>query len=140
MALTGADDGGGDDSADSGGDGTSENTGEVSVFSAMEPAEAARLFRGELDASAFGTREVLEFETERWRQHCGVLENFARHLADGTPLLAPGTDGIHGVRLANAIHLSSWLGREVSLDFDEDLFLGELNRRILAEGKYPPRA
>ena len=29
------------------------------------------------------------------------------------PLLAPGSDGINGVRLANAIHLSSWTGKEV---------------------------
>ena len=41
-------------------------------------------------------------------------------------LLAPGSEGIHGVRLANAIHLSSWLGQEVSIeDFDEDRYLAE---------------
>ena len=63
-----------------------------------------------------------------------MLENFARNIIDGTPLLAPGTDGINGVRLANAIHLSSWLGHEVPLDFDEEQYLTELNRRIQAEG------
>ncbi len=68
-----------------------------------------------------------------------MLENFAANILDGTPLLAPGIDGINGVRLANAIHLSSWLGREVPLDFDEDLYLDELNKRIRAEGKFPER-
>ncbi|HBP38346.1 MAG TPA: gfo/Idh/MocA family oxidoreductase, partial [Clostridiales bacterium] len=63
----------------------------------------------------------------------------ARHIIDGTPLLAPGSDGINGVALANAILLSSWLGREVDLPVDEDLYLAELNKRIAAEGKYPVR-
>jgi hypothetical protein len=54
-------------------------------------------------------------------------------------LLAPGSEGVNGVRLANAIHLSSWLGHEVPLDFDEDLYLAELNKRIRSEGKFPER-
>ena len=37
------------------------------------------------------------------------MTNFAAHILDGTPLLAPGSDGINGVNLANAILLSSWL-------------------------------
>ena len=50
----------------------------------------------------------------------------------------PRHEGIHGVRLANAIHLSSWLGQEVSItDFDEDRYLAELNRRIETEGRSP---
>ena len=53
--------------------------------------------------------------------------------------MAPGSDGINGVRLANAIHLSSWNGQEVSLDFDEDEYLAELNNRIREEGKFPER-
>ena len=69
-----------------------------------------------------------------------ILENFAANILDGTPLLAPGSDGINGVRLANAIHLSSWTGSEVGLDFDEDQFLAELNKRIAEEGKFPERS
>ena len=52
----------------------------------------------------------------------------------------PGSDGINGVRLANAIHLSSWTGTEVPLDFDEDEYLAELNKRIADEGKFPERS
>jgi hypothetical protein len=44
------------------------------------------------------------------------------------------------VRLANAIHLSAWTGKEVPLDFDEDEYLAELNKRIEAEGTYPTRS
>jgi hypothetical protein len=69
-----------------------------------------------------------------------VLENFAANILDGTPLIAPGSDGIQGVRLANAIHLSSWTGREVPLDFDEGEYLAELNKRIREEGKFPARS
>ena len=50
-----------------------------------------------------------------------------------------GTDGIRGVALANAMLLSSWLGQEVGLPVDEDLYLAELNKRIAAEGKFPTR-
>jgi hypothetical protein len=49
------------------------------------------------------------------------------------------SDGINGVRLANAIHLSSWTGAEMPLDFDEDAYLDELNKRIRAEGKFAER-
>ena len=72
-------------------------------------------------------------------QHTGVLENFAVNILDGTPLIAPRSNGINGVRLANAIHLSSWTGKAVSLDFDEDEYLAELNKRIREEGKFPVR-
>lgn len=73
-------------------------------------------------------------------QHAGVLENFARHILFGEELIAPGEEGINGVRLANAIHLSSWLDKEVSLsDFDDDLYLELLNGKIKEEGKYETR-
>ncbi len=62
------------------------------------------------------------------------------NVLDGTSLIAPGSDGIHGVRLANAIHLSGWLGQEVPLAFDEDTYLSELNRRIRTEGAFPERS
>ena len=44
--------------------------------------------------------------------------------------MAPATDGIYGLSISNAIHLSSWLERWVDLPIDEDLFLEELNKRI----------
>lgn len=73
-------------------------------------------------------------------QHPSVIENFSANILDGTPLIAPVSDGIHGVRLANAVHLSGWIGEEVSIEhFDEDRYLAELNSRIEAEGKFPTR-
>lgn len=77
--------------------------------------------------------EVIEFDSAWGNQHVEVLRRFSDKIVDGVPLVAPGADGINGVRLANAIHLSSWLGREVETDFDEEVYLAELNKRIKEE-------
>lgn len=112
---------------------------ERDISDSIGPHEVAKLFRGEVKTSDFYTEEVIEFASEWGGQHAGVLQNFAANILDGTPLLAPGSDGINGVRLANAIHLSSWTGKEVPLQFDEDEYLAELNKRILGEGKFDAR-
>ncbi|MDR2023404.1 MAG: Gfo/Idh/MocA family oxidoreductase [Hungatella sp.] len=62
-------------------------------------------------------------------QHVGVLKAFAGKILHGTPLIAEGVEGINGLTLSNAMHLSSWLKQEVEIPFDEDLFLEELNKR-----------
>ncbi|RKR19747.1 Gfo/Idh/MocA family protein [Arthrobacter oryzae] len=113
---------------------------ERELSESLDMSDVLKLFMGQMDTEEFYTTEVLEFESAWGAQHAGVLANFAANILDGTPLLAPGSDGINGVRLANAIHLSSWTGREVGLDFDQDEFLTELNKRIAGEGKFPERA
>jgi hypothetical protein len=112
---------------------------ERELSDSMGMDDVRKLFMGELDPTTMYTQEIIEFDSPWGAQHAGVLENFAANILDGTPLLAPGSDGINGVRLANAIHLSSWTGEEVPLDFDEDRYLAELNQRIRAEGKFPER-
>ena len=73
---------------------------------------------------------------DQWgTQHVNVMKNFTKSILEGTPLLAPGTEGIKGVTIANAMHLSSWLGKDIELPFDEDLFLAELNKKIEEEAK-----
>jgi predicted dehydrogenase len=62
-------------------------------------------------------------------QHVGVLKAFAARILRGEPLVAEGKEGIHGLTLSNAMHLSSWLEKTVTIPFDEDLFLEELNKR-----------
>src|SRR5215211_1779776 len=98
-----------------------------------------RLLGGQENTDAYYTSEVLEFESTSGEGHTRVLENFAANILTGEPLIAPGAEGINGVRLANAIYLSSWKGAEVSLDFDDDEYLSELNGRIAEEGKFPTR-
>ena len=112
---------------------------EVELSKGMGMEDVMKLFTGQVDTAEFYSTEVIEFDNVWGAQHAGVLENFAANILDGTPLIAPGSDGIHGVRLANAIHLSSWTGREVPLDFDEGEYLAELNKRIRQEGKFPER-
>lgn len=98
------------------------------------------LFMGNLDVSELWETETFTEESAWGEQHGGVLRNFAAHILDNEPLLAPGTEGINGVRLANAIHLSDWLDKEVTLDdFDDALYLDELNKRIAEEGKFDQR-
>ncbi len=55
-------------------------------------------------------------------QHPAVLNAFAAHILRGEPLIADGREGIRGLMLSNAMHLSSWLGKEVTLPVDEELF------------------
>jgi predicted dehydrogenase len=62
-------------------------------------------------------------------QHNGVLKAFAGRILRGTPLVAEGKEGINGLTLSNAMHLSSWLDKTVTLPIDEGLFLEELNKR-----------
>jgi hypothetical protein len=64
---------------------------------------------------------VIEYDNVWGAQHAGVLENFAANVLDGTALIAPSSDGINGVRLANAIHLSSWTQRGQADDSDVGL-------------------
>ena len=55
-------------------------------------------------------------------QHPAVMNAFAAHILRGEPLVADGREGIRGLMLSNAMHLSSWLGKEVTLPVDEKLF------------------
>lgn len=74
--------------------------------------------------------QQVEVETDGENlQHVGVLNAFAGKILHGTPLVAEGTEGLGGLTLSNAMHLSSWLGCAVDIPFDEELFLSELNKR-----------
>ncbi|MBM7581181.1 putative dehydrogenase [Caldicoprobacter guelmensis] len=62
--------------------------------------------------------------------HRGITANWVNAILKGTPLLAPGVEGINGLTISNAIHLSSWLDDWVEIPFDEDLFYQKLKERI----------
>ena len=113
---------------------------EPEMNATMSMMDVARLTRSNgSNGNELVDIEVIE-HTDGWGyQHTTVMDNFARHILEGTPLLAPGSEGINGVNLANATQLSSWLGQEVANPVDEDLYLAELNKKIAAEGKFPTR-
>ncbi|MBQ8137814.1 MAG: Gfo/Idh/MocA family oxidoreductase [Clostridia bacterium] len=67
--------------------------------------------------------ERIDVETDGLNpQHPAVLNAFAAHILRGEPLVADGREGIRGLMLSNAMHLSAWLGKEVTLPIDEKLF------------------
>lgn len=114
---------------------------ERELSEALDVDAVRRLFTGQLDKEELMSTETKDYGSVWGAQHAEVLRNFAAAVRGEEDLLAPGADGIHGVRLANAIHLSSWLGQEVSItDFDEQTYLAELNRRIEAEGTFETRS
>ncbi|NLG25725.1 MAG: Gfo/Idh/MocA family oxidoreductase [Clostridiales bacterium] len=93
----------------------------------MPEPEFSRTYRGGFGEPRW---ELIDVETDGDNpQHVGVLRAFAAHILRGEPLVAPGEEGIRGLTLSNAMHLSSWLDRTVTLPLDEELFLKELNRR-----------
>ena len=74
------------------------------------------------------TEKVIETDGQN-EQHIGVMKAFTNRILHGSPLIAEGKEGIFGLTISNAMHLSSWLDKTVSIPFDEDLFLQELNHR-----------
>ena len=73
---------------------------------------------------------MIEVETDGMNeQHTGIMKAFVGKILNGTPLVAGGEEGINGLMLSNAMHLSSWLGKKVELPVDEDLFLSMLNEK-----------
>ncbi|MBQ7566339.1 MAG: Gfo/Idh/MocA family oxidoreductase [Oscillospiraceae bacterium] len=75
------------------------------------------------------TVEEIVFE-DKGPAHPGVLNAFADHILTGAPLVAPGEEGIRGLTLSNAMHLSAFLGKPVTLPLDEELYYNELMKRV----------
>ena len=63
-------------------------------------------------------------------QHVGVLNAWADAILHGGKLVAEGKEGINGLTLSNAMHLSAFLGKEVEIPFDEELYYNELMKRV----------
>ena len=62
-------------------------------------------------------------------QHTKIIKNFSEHLLNGEELIAPGIEGINGLTISNAIHLSSWQDKKLDLPLDEDKFIQELEKK-----------
>ena len=86
-----------------------------------------------------GHWEDIDYVDTDTEQHVAVTNAFAAHILHGTPLIARGEEGINGLTISNAAHLSSWLGRKITLPIDEDLFYAELQKKIASSsGKKEP--
>ena len=77
------------------------------------------------------TCEVEEIKFDNaGEQHAGIMNNFINSIINGTPLLAPGIEGIRGLTVSNAMHLSAWTGDWVEIPFDEDKYYDLLKEKI----------
>ncbi len=64
-------------------------------------------------------------------QHVGILNNFAEAVLTGKELLAKGEEGIKGLTISNAIHLSAWTGEMVNVNnFAEEKYYDLLQEKI----------
>ena len=83
--------------------------------------------------SGFGKPECWEIDIPvqgEATDHLGIMQNWIDAIVKGTPLLAPGEEGVKGLELSNAMYLSSWLQRPVDLPIDADLFHEKLQEQI----------
>ncbi|MBM6667480.1 Gfo/Idh/MocA family oxidoreductase [Lacrimispora saccharolytica] len=94
---------------------------------AQNEREFCKTAKGGFDQPEY---EVIEVETDGMNeQHVGVMKAFAGAILRGEPLVAEGKEGIRGLMISNAMHLSSWLDQTIELPVDEEVFLEELNKR-----------
>ncbi|BBI32993.1 Gfo/Idh/MocA family protein [Cohnella abietis] len=85
------------------------------------------------NTSAFAQPECWKFDipvAASVTQHLEITRNWTEAILQGTPLLAPGEDGIKGLTLSNAMLLSTWTDNWVELPIDEDLFYDKLQEKI----------
>lgn len=83
----------------------------------------------------FGTPECWKCEIpvdfSGGKQHIGILQNFTNAMLSGQKLLAPGEEGILGLTISNAIHLSGFTGETVDVkNFPDDRFYDILQEKI----------
>ncbi len=90
------------------------------------------------NTSPFGYPKTQEVEVEldgSNPQHVGVINAWGKAILEGAPMVADGAEGINGLMLSNAMHLSAFTGKMVELPFDEDLYYEELQKRVRSSKK-----
>ena len=63
-------------------------------------------------------------------EHRGITRDWIRAILEGSPLIAPGIEGIRGVELANAMLLSAWQDDWVDIPVDETLYYEKLQEQV----------
>ena len=88
------------------------------------------------NTASFGMPRFTEINVEtdgQNLQHVGILNAFAAAVLRNEPMVADGREGINGLSLSNAMHLSCWKNKQVSLPLsheDEVTFHEELMARV----------
>lgn len=68
-------------------------------------------------------------------QHATLTQNFVDAILDGSPLIAPGEEGLHSVELANAMLYSSLAEQTVTLPLDGAAYEAKL-RELIAGSRF----
>jgi len=80
--------------------------------------------------------KVYEPETDgKNEQHIGVLNAWAKAILHGGELVADGKEGINGLTISNAMHLSAFLDKEIELPLDDEDYYNELMKRVATSRK-----
>jgi hypothetical protein len=67
--------------------------------------------------------------------HGVLMQNFVDAILDGTPLIAPGAEGMGSVELANVLLYSSLIHQSVELPMDSAAWETKLNQ-LIAESRH----
>ncbi len=84
-------------------------------------------------AKGFATSNVQHVNIEIDEEnplHAGVCRNFTNAILGKEPLLTTVDEALNSVELMNAMHLSTWLDKTITLPIDGDKFYEELKKRI----------
>ena len=130
------------------GDGKGSNRLEIQLDKAKIVAEEGRLEIDELEmsepdfsrtnTSPFGSINTTRIDVEtdgKNEQHPGVINAWGGAILRGEPMVADGREGINGLTISNAMHLSSWLNKTVELPLDSELYHQELMKRVATSRK-----
>ena len=89
-------------------------------FSAATGAEAVQTLLEQIDIETDGKNP----------QHMGVFRAWSGAILHGLPMVAEGVEGINGLTLSNAMHMSAFTGKPVDLPLDEEVYYEELMKRV----------
>jgi predicted dehydrogenase len=105
-----------------------ENERLVFLRNEMETTAFSKTAAGGFDAPKH--EEIVTPLPDRGTQHLGILQNFADAILHGAALLAPASEGIHSVELANAMLLSTFTDQTITLPLDGDAYELQLDELI----------
>ncbi len=81
----------------------------------------------------FGQPDSAEIDItppEDINQHAAIIANFVDAIANGADLIAPASQGINSLAIANAILWSAWSGERIELPLDSQGYQVALNEKL----------
>ena len=126
------------------GDAPGSNRFEVTLEKGKMIAEGNQLtvWRSDISEPEFSKTNTKPFGMPKYQQttielegevpqHRGVMNAFASAILHGTPLVAKGTEGMNGLSISNAMHLSAWTDKTIDIEtLDHELYYTELMKRV----------